>query len=91
MSIEASIGTYRLNSSAWVTASFPVNASPTKTVRSQSNHIYMSFVAYCKLEILKNLSCYKNQYQIKSLILIKANQASMEILKKLQNEAKSAA
>ncbi|MCP3660307.1 MAG: hypothetical protein GY830_08390 [Bacteroidetes bacterium] len=53
--------------------------------------IYMSFVAYCKLEILKNFSCYKNQYQLKSLILIKANQASMEILKKLQNEAKSAA
>jgi len=68
-----------------------LSQSPTKTVKSQSNHIYMSFVAYCKLEILKNLSCYKNQYQIKSLILIKANQASMEILKKLQNEAKSAA
>ncbi len=68
-----------------------LSQSPTKTVKSQSNHIYMSFVAYCKLEILKNLLCYKNQYQLKSLILIKANQASMEILKKLQNEAKRAA
>ena len=68
-----------------------LSQSPTKTVKSQSNHIYMSFVAYCKLEILKNHSCYKNQYQLKNLLLIKANQASMEMLIKLQNEAKLAA
>ncbi len=46
----------------------------------------MSFATYCKLEILQNHSCYKNQYQIKNLLLIKANQASMSLLKKLQNE-----
>ena len=68
-----------------------LSQSPTKTVKSQSNHIYMSFAAYCKLEILKNHSCYKNQYQIKNLLLIKANQASMEMLIKLQKETNLAA
>jgi len=68
-----------------------LSKSPTKTVKTQSNHIYMSFVSYCKLEILQNKSCYKNQYQIKNLLLIKSNQAAMCLLKKLQNEIKSTA
>lgn len=27
--------------------------SPTKTVKTQSNHVFMSLIAYCKLELLK--------------------------------------
>ncbi|MCP3660018.1 MAG: hypothetical protein GY830_06785 [Bacteroidetes bacterium] len=46
----------------------------------------MSIVSYCKFELLKNRSCYKNQHQLKELLLIKANQATMKELLKLQKQ-----
>ena len=90
---------YDIYKKRWVIEEFHKNIknhaslskSPTKIEKSQSNHIYMSYLSYCKIEILKNLSCYDNQHQIKELLLIKANQASMAELIKLQNKIKSAA
>lgn len=63
-----------------------LSKSPTKTVKTQSNHIFMSMIAYCKFEILKNKSSYGNQHQLKELLLIKANQATMKELIKLQKQ-----
>jgi len=61
-----------------------LSKSPTKTVKTQSNHIFMCMVSYCKFELLKNSSSYANQHQLKEMLLIKANQATMQELIKLQ-------
>jgi len=68
-----------------------LSKSPTKIVKSQSNHIYMSILAYSRFEILKNNSFYKNQHQIKELLLLEANKASMKELSRLQKLFKDAA
>ena len=47
--------------------------SPTKVERSQSNHIFASIVAYCKLEFLK-MKTNLNHFAMKYKLLIKANQ-----------------
>jgi transposase len=49
-------------------------ASPTKTVKTQSNHVFMSLVAYCKLELLKiknglNHFAFKAQLYTKAMAL----------------------
>ena len=58
--------------------------SPTKVERSQSNHIFASIVAYCKLEFLK-MKTNLNHFALKYKILIKANQMAYQELKKLQS------
>ena len=58
--------------------------SPTKVERSQSNHIFASIVAYCKLEFLK-MKTNLNHFALKYKILIKANQMTYQELKKLQS------
>jgi DDE superfamily endonuclease len=54
--------------------------SPTKTIRTQSNHIYASIVAYCKLELLK-FKTKLNHFAIKYKLILKANQLAMKELK----------
>lgn len=49
-------------------------ASPTKTVKTQSNHVFMSLIAYCKLELLKvknglNHFAFKAQLYTKAMAL----------------------
>ena len=90
---------YNIYKKRWVIEEFhkkiknhaSLSKSPTKLVKTQSNHIYMSYISYCKFEVLKNMSFYKNQNQIKELLLIRANQAAMAELVKLQNSIKIAA
>lgn len=56
--------------------------SPTKTVRTQSNHFFMSIYSYFKLEIL----CLKtnfNHFALKTKLYIHALQASFSQLKEL--------
>ena len=49
--------------------------SPIKRVISQSNHIFSSLVAFCKLELLK-IETATNHFALKFKLLLKANQAA---------------
>lgn len=63
--------------------------SPTKTVRSQLNHIFASIVAFCKLEMLK-VKTATNHFAIKYKLLIKANQATWNELHNIRKNSSSA-
>ena len=56
--------------------------SPTKTVRTQSNHFFMSIYAYFKLELLK-IKTKCNHFALKSKLYIHALQASFTRLQEL--------
>jgi len=56
--------------------------SPTRTVKTQSNHIFASIIAYCKLEMLK-IKTNLNHFAIKYKLIIKANQIAMRELKSM--------
>jgi hypothetical protein len=47
--------------------------SPTKTIRTQSNHIFLSIFAFFKLELLK-IKHKINHFALRSKLLLKANQ-----------------
>ena len=57
--------------------------SPTRTVRTQSNHLFASILAYVKLEKLKFIH-QLNHFALKSKIYIAANKAAFEELKALR-------
>lgn len=63
-------------------------ASPTKTVKTQSNHVFMSLIAYCKLELLKvknglNHFAFKAQLYTKAMALaineLRNNKAGIQL------------
>jgi hypothetical protein len=57
--------------------------SPTKTIKTQSNHIFLSVLSFFKLECLK-IKHKINHFTLRSKLLIKANQkayAELQILK----------
>lgn len=57
--------------------------SPTKRVVSQSNHIFASIIAFCKLQVMQ-LKQSMNHFALKYKLILKANQASLIELRKLQ-------
>ena len=57
--------------------------SPTRTVRTQCNHIFACICAYIKLECL-SLTQNLNHFALKNKLLIKANQAAFQELRKLR-------
>lgn len=57
--------------------------SPTRTVRSQCNHIFAAIIAYCKLEALR-LKTKLNHFALKYKLLLKANQAAMNAFRLMQ-------
>lgn len=59
--------------------------SPTKVVRSQMNHLFASLIGYCKLELLK-LEAHLNPFKLKFQLLLKANQAAYEQLRKIKTQ-----
>jgi len=62
--------------------------SPTKTVRTQGNHIFASIAVYIKLEQL-SIQTHLNHFALKYKLILRANQIA---LKELQNmKLKSAA
>ena len=63
--------------------------SPTRTVLTQSTHLYCSIMAYIKLEKLK-WSTKLNQTQIKAKIYVKALKAAFEELTLLKQHAQLA-
>lgn len=64
-----------------------LSKSPTKYEVTQSNHIFASMIAYCKLEILK-VKEQKNHFAIKARLYIKALRAAYYELLELKNSAK---
>ena len=63
--------------------------SPTRTPRSQTNHLFASIIGYCKLEFLKLKTCL-NHFALKYKLILKANQMAYFELKKLRESAMSA-
>ena len=63
--------------------------SPTRTLRTQGNHIFASIMAYVKLENLK-FSSKLNHFAIKSKIYLAANKAAFKELAALKAQALSA-
>lgn len=59
--------------------------SPTKTVRSQSNHIFAAMIAFIKLERLK-LAHHTNHFALKSKLYLKAIRAAFAELNALSCE-----
>lgn len=53
--------------------------SPTRTVRTQSNHVFASIIAYCKLEMLK-LKTKLNHFALKYKLILRANQIALKEL-----------
>jgi len=60
--------------------------SPTRTIRSQKNHLFASIIGYCKLELLKIKTCL-NHFALKYKLILKANQMAYQELKKLREQA----
>jgi len=60
--------------------------SPTKTVRSQSNHIFAAMIAFIKLERLK-LVHHANHFALKSKLYLKAIKAAFTELNALSTAA----
>ena len=57
--------------------------SPTKVMRSQSNHIFASIIAYCKLEFLRTKT-FLNHFALKYQLLVKANRMAFLELERLR-------
>ncbi|KAA6344532.1 hypothetical protein EZS27_007847 [termite gut metagenome] len=58
--------------------------SPTRTVRTQSNHLFASLLAYIKLESLK-FSQSLNHFALKAKIYLAANKAAWRELDNMKN------
>jgi hypothetical protein len=57
--------------------------SPTKTIRTQSNHVFASIYAFVKLERLK-MATSMNHFALRSRIYLKAIQAAYQELQRMQ-------
>jgi hypothetical protein len=60
--------------------------SPTKTIRTQCNHLFAAFIAFCKLELLK-VKTSLNHFAIRQKLLLKANQIMFNELQLMKNSA----
>ena len=54
--------------------------SPTKTIRTQGNHLFAAMIAFCNLALLK-VKTSMNHFAIKHKLVLRANQI---IFKELQ-------
>jgi hypothetical protein len=57
--------------------------SPTRTVRTQTNHLFASFCGYIKLELLK-VSTKLNHFAFKSQLYLRALQVAFDALRQLR-------
>lgn len=60
-----------------------LSKSPTRTVTTQSNHIFASMCAYIKLEMLK-VSTHTNHFALKSKLYLQAVRTAFDALQELQ-------
>lgn len=63
-----------------------LSKSPTKTIRTQGNHLFAAMIAFCKLELLK-VKTSLNHFAIKHKLLLKANQIMLKELRVLKSAA----
>jgi len=63
-----------------------LSKSPTKTVKTQCNHLFASMIAFCKLELLK-VKTALNHFAIRHKLLLKANQIMFNELQLLKAAA----
>jgi hypothetical protein len=63
-----------------------LSKSPTKTVKTQCNHLFASIIAYCKLELIK-IKTSLNHFAIKHKLLLKANRIMFQQLQFLKPSA----
>jgi len=57
--------------------------SPTKTIRTQSNHVFASIWAFVKLERMK-MTTKMNHFALRSRLCVKAVQAAFQELQGLR-------
>ena len=57
--------------------------SPTRTERSQKNHLFASLIGYCKLEFLK-MKTHLNHFAIKYKLILRANRMAYLELHRLR-------
>lgn len=60
--------------------------SPAHTVRSQGNHLFLSMLAFVKLEALR-LSTAKNHFALKSLLTLNATKLALRELNSLKSQS----
>lgn len=60
--------------------------SPAHTVRSQSNHLFLSMLAFVKLEALR-LSTSKNHFALKTLLTLNAMKLALRELNSLKSQS----
>lgn len=60
--------------------------SPAHTVRSQSNHLFLSMLAFVKLEALR-LSTSKNHFALKTLLTLNARKLALRELNSLKSQS----
>ena len=65
--------------------------SPTIVIKTQSNHLYMSMVAYCKLEMIRHDTIFRSHYSLQEWLFINSYQAALEELRKIKKDTKAAA
>jgi hypothetical protein len=63
--------------------------SPTRTPRSQKNHLFASIIGYCKLELIKIKTCL-NHFALKYKLIVRANQMAYIELKKMRESVAGA-
>ena len=68
---------------AWTDENAGLAKSPTRTVTTQNNHIFMFIYAVFKLECLK-IKHKANHFALRAKLFIKANQMAYEELQKLR-------
>jgi len=61
-----------------------LSKSPTKIVKTQANHIFLSILAFFKLETLK-IKHHLNHFALKTKLWIKANMAAFQELQRLKS------
>lgn len=63
-----------------------LSKSPTKTIRTQCNHLFAAMISFCKLELLK-VKTALNHFAIRHKLLLKANQIMFNELQLLKTTA----
>lgn len=63
-----------------------LSKSPTRTIRTQCNHLFAAMIAFCNLELLK-IKTALNHFAIKHKLLLKANQIMLKELQALKAAA----
>ena len=62
-----------------------LSKSPTKTKKTQANHLFASIIAFCKLELLK-VKTALNHFAIRYKLIVKANRTMFDELQKIKNQ-----